>query len=107
ASLLMLWAAQRLARRRWPFIALGALVLASVLGIVALPGGAIVWWSGVIGFANAAMFTISYPCAVAIPILAGIAWDATGLPDVSFAAIGLCAAAIIALAATVDLTPQR
>lgn len=131
ASLLMLWAAQRLARRRWPFIALGALVLASVLGIVALPGGAIVWWSGVIGFANAAMlilmlalppllsapddvhrmsaamFTISYPCAVAIPILAGMAWDATRHPDVAFAAIGLCAAAIIALAATVDLTPRR
>jgi MFS transporter, CP family, cyanate transporter len=131
ASLLMLWAAQRLARRRWPFIALGALVLASVLGIVAMHGGAIVWWSGVIGFANAAMlilmlalppllsppddvhrmsaamFTISYPCAVAIPILAGMAWDATRLPDVSFAAIGLCAVAIIALAATVDLTPRR
>jgi MFS transporter, CP family, cyanate transporter len=130
ASLLMLWAAQKLARRRWPFIALGALVLASVLGILAAPDGAIVW-SGIIGFANAAMlvlmlalppllsapddvhrmsaamFTISYPCAVIIPILAGIAWDATALPEVSFAAVGLCALAIVALAATIDLRPRR
>jgi MFS transporter, CP family, cyanate transporter len=130
ASLLMLWAAQKLARRRWPFIALGTLVLASVLGILAAPDGAIVW-SGIIGFANAAMlvlmlalppllsapddvhrmsaamFTISYPCAVIIPILAGIAWDATALPEVSFVAVGLCALAIVALAATIDLRPRR
>jgi MFS transporter, CP family, cyanate transporter len=56
---------------------------------------------------SAAMFTISYPCAVVIPTLAGVAWDATELPAVSFAAIGLCAFAIIALAATIDLTPRR
>jgi MFS transporter, CP family, cyanate transporter len=131
ASLLMLALAQTLARRVWPFIALGALVLASVLGILATPGGAIVAWSGVIGFANAAMlvlmlalppllsapddvhrmsaamFTISYPCALVIPILAGIAWDATGVPAVSIGAVGLCAIAIIALAATTDLAARR
>ena len=55
---------------------------------------------------SAAMFTISYPCAVVIPILAGIAWDATGVAAMSIGAVGLCAAAIIALAATVDLTPR-
>jgi CP family cyanate transporter-like MFS transporter len=46
---------------------------------------------------SAAMFTISYPCAVVLPILGGFAWDVTGIPAFAFAPLALAALAIIAL----------
>ena len=32
----------------------------------------------------AGMFTISYSCAVIVPIVSGLAWDATGIPATAF-----------------------
>ena len=46
------------------------------------------------------MFTISYSCAVIVPIISGLAWDASGIPAVAFAPIGLCAFLLIGLAPT-------
>ncbi|HVG50888.1 MAG TPA: MFS transporter, partial [Xanthobacteraceae bacterium] len=46
----------------------------------------------------AAMFTISYSCAVITPILSGICWDLTGVPAAAFIPIGLCAIMAIILA---------
>ena len=37
----------------------------------------------------AAMFTISYTCAVVTPIISGLAWDLTGIPALAFIPIGL------------------
>ena len=120
-SLLMLAFAGRLVRRHSTYLAMGALLVASVIGIVVGDGGAIVFWAAVLGFANAvalilmlalpallgapedvhrmsaAMFTISYPCAVVLPILGGYAWDATGIPALAFAPVALGAVAILAL----------
>ena len=121
-SLLMIALAGRMVRRHWAYAATGAVVAVSVLGIVlASSGTAIVWWAAVLGFANAvalilmlalppllsapqdvhrmsaAMFTISYPCAVALPILGGFAWDVTGIPALAFAPAALGGVAIIAL----------
>jgi CP family cyanate transporter-like MFS transporter len=102
-------------------VGLGALIAASGIGIVVGGGPAIVFWAAVLGFANdvalvlmlalpallgapgdvqrlsAAMFTISYPCAVVLPILGGYAWDLTGSPVLAFAPVGLGALAILAL----------
>ena len=120
-SFLMLAFAGRVVRRHSTYIVIGVLLVASVLGIVTGGGAAIVWWAGLLGFANAvalvlmlalpallgrpeevhrmsaAMFTISYPCAVVLPILGGFAWDVTGMPALAFAPIGLGVLAILAL----------
>ncbi len=108
ASLLMLPLAGRLVRRHASYAATGAAQAVAALGLVLAPGWA-VWWMALVGFAggvslilmlalppllaaqedthrmSAAMFTISYPCAVGLPILAGFAWDATGIAGLAFA----------------------
>jgi CP family cyanate transporter-like MFS transporter len=117
----MLAFAGRLVRRHSTYVAMGGLLVASVVGIVAGNGVTIVYCAAVLGFANAvalvlmlalpallgapedvhrmsaAMFTISYPCAVVLPILGGLAWDVTGVPALAFAPVGLGALMILAL----------
>jgi hypothetical protein len=39
------------------------------------------------------MFTISYSCAVIMPILGGALWDLSGAPWVAFVPFALCAVA--------------
>jgi CP family cyanate transporter-like MFS transporter len=52
------------------------------------------------------MFTISYSCAVIVPILSGIAWDLTGLPGMAFVPMALIALLAIGLAPTLGLTSR-
>ena len=47
---------------------------------------------------TAAMFTISYSCAVLVPIVSGYFWDASGIPAAAFVPIGLCNFLLIGLA---------
>jgi CP family cyanate transporter-like MFS transporter len=120
-SLLMLAFAGRVVRSRLIYVGLGLVILASVLGVVVGSGPAIVWWAALVGCANAvalvlmlalpalvvpqedvprmsaAMFTISYPCAVLLPILGGFAWDETGIAALAFAPAALGAIAILSL----------
>ncbi len=131
ASFLMLAFTDRLALRARPYVVAGIAIVISVAGIVLMPGPAIIVWAGVIGFANAVlliltlalppltsapgdehrtsagMFTISYGCAVAVPILGGAVWDATGLPPLALAPIALCGLGIALLAASADLAHHR
>jgi MFS transporter, CP family, cyanate transporter len=126
ASLLMLGLAERFLGRPWAYGFAGLLSLASVLGIMFMTGLWVVFWAGLLGFADAVafvlilalppllsapddahrtaagMFTISYSCAVAIPIIGGLAWDATGIALVSFVPIGLCALVIAVLPFAID-----
>jgi CP family cyanate transporter-like MFS transporter len=126
ASLLMLGLTERMVRRPWTYGFAGALSLASVLGMMLMSGPWVVFWAGMIGFADAiafvlilvlppllsapddahrtaaGMFTISYSCAVAIPIIGGLAWDASGVAPVAFAPIGLCALVIGTLPFWID-----
>jgi CP family cyanate transporter-like MFS transporter len=53
----------------------------------------------------AAMFTISYSCAVIVPVLSGIAWDLTGVPATAFIPIGLCAFLLIGPALARPIRP--
>ena len=125
ASFLLLVWANRVVGRPWPYVACGALMLASVVGIVSGPGWLIVTSAAVLGFAGAAtltlmlalppllsepddvhrltaaMFTISYSCAVILPVVSGLAWDASGLPAAAFVPIALCGAVMLALAPTI------
>ena len=125
ASFLLLAVAGRLERKRWPLVACGAGSLAAILGITLLPGYGIVWSAGVLGFfaagililmlaipamiaapqdvhrVSAAMFTISYSCAVITPIFSGLAWDLTGVAWSAFVPLGVCAVILMSLAPTI------
>ncbi|HXP30234.1 MAG TPA: MFS transporter [Stellaceae bacterium] len=126
ASFAMLAWTGSLATRHWPYVAAGLTLVASVLGMTLLGGVWIVVFAGVLGCINAAvlvmllalpallaapqevhrvsaaMFTMSYPCAVMLTIIGGGAWDLTGLPIVAFVPVGLGAAAIAALAPGIE-----
>jgi len=128
ASLLLLAFAGRLVGRVWPYAACGALSLLCVAGILLGNGWVIVTAAAALGFSGAAtltllltlppllsppddvhrmtaaMFTISYSCAVIVPIVSGLGWDATGWPAAAFIPIGLCNFLLIGLAPTI---PRR
>ena len=127
ASLLMLALAERLVRRPAAYSCMGALLLAGVLGCVAMPGPATVAWAAVAGFAGAvlltlgltlpsllgatadvprlaaAMFTVSYGFAMASALLAGRVSDLTGMAAMAFAPFALAALAVTVLGATLQL----
>jgi CP family cyanate transporter-like MFS transporter len=126
ASFLMLGLAERLLGRPFAYVTAGLLCLASVFGMLLMTGPWVVFWAGMLGFADAVafvlilalppllsapddahrtaagMFTISYSCAVAIPIIGGLAWDASGIAQVAFVPIGLCALVIGTLPFGID-----
>lgn len=127
ASLLLLAVAGRLERQIWPHVVCGIGSLAGIVGIAVLPGPGIVICAGVLGFfaaavlilmlalppllappedvhrVSAAMFTISYSCAVITPVLSGLAWDLTGIAQSAFVPLGLCAVLLITIAPTIRL----
>jgi CP family cyanate transporter-like MFS transporter len=127
ASVLLLAVAGRLERQVWPHVVCGVGSLAAIIGIGVLPGPGIVICAGVLGFfaaavlilmlalppllappgdvhrVSAAMFTISYSCAVVTPVLSGLAWDLTGIAESAFVPLGLCALILIAMAPTIRL----
>jgi CP family cyanate transporter-like MFS transporter len=131
ASILMLVFAERLTRRRWPFIALASTATTAVMGLLFMSDAWFVAWSGVLGFCNAfmliltlalppliakpedvsrlsaAVLAIGYLCAFLTPIAGGMIWDATGVARAAFAPILVFAAAAIALAATLDFSGNR
>ena len=119
ASVLMLLYGQRLALKRWPFMALGAVSALALVGLLTMADEWIVAWAGVIGFCNAlmliltlalppmlaaahdvhrlsaAMIAIGYLCAFVIPIAGGFLWDVTGVAAWAF--VPLLAFALVAV----------
>jgi MFS transporter, CP family, cyanate transporter len=130
ATGLLLMFAGQLERRAWPYLACGVLCVAAVLGIMSGSDVAIIGGATLLGFAaatvlvlmlvlppllsppddvhrlSAGMFTISYSCAVIVPILSGLGWDLSGIPAVAFAPIGLCALLLLILAPTIGFKPD-
>jgi MFS transporter, CP family, cyanate transporter len=127
ASFLLLASADRMVRTVWSYLVCGIVCLASVLAMVLLGGVWVVIGAAVWGCAGAAvlvlvlalppliapaedvhrvtagMFTISYSCAVIVPIISGVLWDITGWTPAPFVPIVICMLALIALAPTVVL----
>jgi len=131
ASILLLFVTGGLERRAWPYIVSGFVSLACVAGIVFGNSFVLIASSALLGFTTAAililmlalpptlsapedvhrtaaaMFTVSYSCAVIVPILSGLAWDASGIPAMAFLPIGLCAFLLIVPAMTLEIRPYE
>jgi CP family cyanate transporter-like MFS transporter len=127
ASFLLLASADRAVRTVWSYLGCGLVCLAAVLAMVLLGGNWVVIGAAVWGCAGAAvlvlvlalppliappedvhrvtagMFTISYSCAVIVPIVAGLLWDVTGWTLAPFIPIGVCTLVLIGLAPTIVL----
>jgi MFS transporter, CP family, cyanate transporter len=126
ASILLLIFASRLELRAWPYAACGLLCALGVGGLVFGSGIVIVAAATVIGFAasgilvlvlalppllsrpddvhrvTAAMFTISYSCAVIVPVISGLAWDMSGVGGFAFVPIALCGIVLALLAPAIN-----
>jgi CP family cyanate transporter-like MFS transporter len=125
ASFLLLGLASRMVGRPWPYAACGALSMACVFAMLSGSGWLIVSAAAALGFSGAvtitlmlalppllsaredvprvtaAMFTISYSCAVIVPVISGLIWDASGIPAAAFVPIALCNILLIAFAPSV------
>jgi CP family cyanate transporter-like MFS transporter len=56
---------------------------------------------------SAGMFAMSYSLAVTIPILGGLAWDATGSPPLALLPVGACGLAVALLGSLLKLARYR
>ena len=126
ASLLLLAIAGRLERKAWPYVVCGLLCVIATVGIVFSTGIWIAVAATVQGFAaaaililvlalppllsppddvhrvTAAMFTISYSCAVIVPVISGMAWDISGIAALAFVPIAGCGILLIILAPAIN-----
>ncbi|HEY0568565.1 MAG TPA: MFS transporter [Xanthobacteraceae bacterium] len=130
ASLLMLALANKLQGRTWPFGIMGIAALLSVIGLATTNGFWLLASAALLGFCcagvlvlalalppllyppedvprvSAAMFTLSYGCAVVVPVVSGVLWDVSGVPALAFVPIGLCAVLLIAWTPTFKFVPR-
>jgi MFS transporter, CP family, cyanate transporter len=124
--LILLFLADRMQRRAWPFLIFGPVLLASFLGIMLVPK--VLWiivCAALVGLTTAitfiatlalppilsspadlprlaaGMFTVSYACAIIVPTISGALWDATGRPWTAFVPLCLCAVMLTVLGAVV------
>jgi len=130
ASFLLLGLAGRFERRSATYVFLGALTLLGAIGIILGNGPVILASTGLVGISAAAllilvlalppllnpaedvprmaagMFTISYSCAVIVPILSGLAWDLTDVPAAAFVPMAVSVLLMIGLAPTLGLASR-
>jgi len=126
ASFLLLAFARRLELKAWPFVVCGFLCAIATAGIVFGSGAVVVAATTLMGFTaagilvlalalppllaapddvhrvTAAMFTISYSCAVIVPVISGALWDLSGIPALAFLPIALCGILLIVLAPAIN-----
>jgi MFS transporter, CP family, cyanate transporter len=115
--------AQRLAGRRWPFIAAGTICVLALAGWVLTPHTLEPLWAGLLGGSSACVFvlglalppllagpgevarltgltlTLSYSVAFVGPLVGGGLWDAFGLPILAFLPVAVAGCILIILGA--------
>src|SRR5262245_30481413 len=130
ASLILLAVAGRLERAVWPYVVCGLLCVVAAIGIVFGSGIWVVVAATLQAFAaaailvlvlalppllsppddvhrvTAAMFTISYTCAVIVPVISGVTWDLSGIPAMAFLPIALCGLLLAILAPAINHIPR-
>jgi MFS transporter, CP family, cyanate transporter len=122
SPIMLLFMADRLQRRAWPFVYLGPLLLLAFFGLIFGQSDAlIVICAGLVGLTtavtltatlalppllstaadlprtSAGMFTIAYTTAILIPTISGALWDATGRPWTAFVPLCICAVTLTVL----------
>jgi CP family cyanate transporter-like MFS transporter len=126
ASALLLAFASRLELKAWPYVVSGLICVTAVAGVVFGSGVLVVASATLIGFAasaililvlalppllappddvhrvTAAMFTISYTCAVAVPVISGMVWDKSGIPAMAFLPVAICGIVLMLLAPAIN-----
>jgi CP family cyanate transporter-like MFS transporter len=126
ASFILLAVAGRLERKAWPYVVCGLLCLIATGGLVFGSGAWIVAAAALQGFSaaaililvlalppllsppddvhrvSAAMFTISYGCAMIVPVISGLVWDLSGIASLAFAPIALCGILLMILAPAIN-----
>ncbi|MBS0529678.1 MAG: MFS transporter [Proteobacteria bacterium] len=131
-SFLLLIAASRLERRKWPLILSGVLGIAGVVGVATITNlwgimcaAALIGFTCAIGLTlvltlpallvapddvprmSAGVFTIGYGIAMLISIVSGVVWDATGNAAFAFLPIALALIPMILIPLRTDLRSQR
>jgi CP family cyanate transporter-like MFS transporter len=130
SSFILLAVAGRLERKAWPYVICGLLSVFATGGIVFGSGVWIVVAAAVTGFAaagtlilvlalppllsppddvhrvTAAMFTISYSCAVIVPVISGMLWDMSGMASMAFLPIAVCGILLVILAPAINHVPR-
>ncbi len=130
AAFLLLAIVHKLERQAWPYVVAGIMTLISIVGLVFCVGKWTVVFAGLLGFADggafllgltlppllsrpsevsrtsAAMFTISYSCAIVVAIVSGAIWDISGVPRLAFAPVGICAITLAGIGALLRSTGQ-
>ncbi|RDV04733.1 CynX/NimT family MFS transporter [Undibacter mobilis] len=131
ASALLLAVAGRLERKIWPYVVCGVLCIGATAGIVFGTGIWLVAAATLQGFAaaaililvlalppllsppddvhrvTAAMFTISYTCAVIVPVISGALWDLTHIAAMAFLPIAICGMLLALLAPAISHIPRQ
>jgi CP family cyanate transporter-like MFS transporter len=131
ASFILLAISSRLAGRPGPLVALGVVALVCIVGVMTTASGWTIVFSAALGFVLAAaltlgltlpvllsapddmarvtagMFTISYLVAVAVSVVAGAAWDVSGLVAAAFVVIALGALPLVIVTPTIDFKRAR
>ncbi len=126
ASAILLAVAGRLERKTWPYVGCGILCVIATAGIVFGTGAWVVAAAALQGFAaaaililvlalppllsppddvhrvTAAMFTISYSCAVIVPVISGLLWDISGISALAFLPIALSGILLVFLAPAIN-----
>lgn len=131
ASAITLVIAQRLERRKWPFVVTGLAMLVAIVGIALTASGWTVAFAALLGFMgaitlsigfvlpavlsapedvgriSAAMFTVSYATAMLFSVAGGVAWDLAGNPRWAFLPIAVSLLPQILLIATIRFSAKR
>ena len=131
ASLLILLFARRLAGRRTPYIAAGAITLLSLGGLVTSGAAGMIVSATAIGFCSAfvliltlalppllaapedvhrlsaGMLAIGYTLTFVVPFIGGAIWDVTGSPATAFLPGAVGAAIVLSLGAMLRPADQR
>ena len=130
SPIILIFMAERMERRAWPFLILGPILLASFLGLMFVPSTlSIMLCAALVGLTTAVtliatlalppllcrpadlprtaagMFTVSYTCAIIVPTVSGALWDATGRPWTALVPLCVCAVTLTVLG--VALTRHR
>jgi MFS transporter, CP family, cyanate transporter len=126
ASFVLLAFARQLELKVWPIVTCGIMGTIASLMIIFGSGPVVVAGATLVGLScasililvlalppllakaddlhrvTAAMFTISYSCAVIVPIISGAAWDVSGVSGAAFAPIALSGVLLIVLAPAIS-----